>query len=91
MFKFKVNPDGGEQFEVEATSRDIARWEAARKGRSIGALIEDLKMSELVDLAWFAADRRGETDLDIAEFRAGVDIDFEKKTDADEDSESDPT
>lgn len=92
MFTFTVKPDGGEPFEVEATSRDIVRWEGMNRKNSVGSLTEDMRMTDLTDLAWVAADRRGLTDLDVREFRAGVDIDFEKTdADDDEDDEAGPT
>ncbi len=86
MFTFTVKPDGAPEFEVEATSRDIVRWEAGGKTRSIGALTDNLRMSDLTDLAWYAADRQGLYAGDIKQFRDGVDIEFEQAdTDGDED------
>jgi hypothetical protein len=83
MFTLTINPDEGEAFEVETTSRDIAAWERGAKHRSIGRLSEDMRMADIIDLAWYAADRRGLTDLDIVSWRQGVDLDFELKKDKD--------
>lgn len=92
MFTFVCKPDGGEPFKVEAASRAIAAWEQApgSKGRSVSALSENMRMSELVDLAWFAADRAGKTGLDIKTWREQVDINVVPGEDDDED-EAGPT
>jgi hypothetical protein len=89
MFKLKINPDDGEPFEVESTSRDIVKWECSAKNRSVGRLVEDMRMTDITDLAWFAADRRGLTRLDIRAWREQVDIDFERIATADEDEGED--
>ena len=69
MFRFTCHPDGGEPFEVIALSRAIAAWENApgQRGpkRNVGDLTQSLKMADMVDLAWFAADRAGKTGLDL--------------------------
>lgn len=86
MFKIKVKPDGGESFEVETTSRDIVRWEAGgnrQNPRSMSSLAENLKMSDVTDLAWFAAERRGLTTLDSRQWRSQVDVDITSTKDED--------
>lgn len=92
MFELKIIPDVGEPFDVTATSRDIAAWERGGKQRSMGRLTEELRMTDIIDMAWYAASRRDLTDLDIVQWRAGVDLDFEltkdKTTDTDDDQES---
>lgn len=87
MFTFLCTPDAGEPFEVKATSRAITRWESAGRGRSVSSLTENMRMTDLVDLAWFAADRAGKTQLDIAQWRDQVDIDAKPSTDDDDDEE----
>lgn len=91
MFEFTIKPDDGDEFVVEATSRDIVRWESGAKGRSVGSLTDNMKMTDLTDLAWYAADRRGLYAGDIREFRAGVDIDFSELGSDDEPDEAGPT
>jgi hypothetical protein len=97
MFTLRVVPDGEEPFDIETTSRDIVAWEAGgsrQNPRSIGALGDNLRMTDITDLAWYAADRRGLTDLDIREWRKAVDIDITSKPGDDEDEEDgglDPT
>jgi hypothetical protein len=97
MFRFTCHPDGVEPFEVVARSRVIAAWENApgqRKGskRSLGDLA-DWTMSDYVDLAWFAANRAGKTDLAITQWREEVDVELEKydQDDEDADPEAGPT
>lgn len=91
MFTIKVRPDGGEPFEVETTSRDIVRWEAGgnrQNPRSMSRLSEDMRMTDVTDLAWYAADRRGLTQLDIRQWREQVDLDITKSS-TDDDSDGD--
>jgi hypothetical protein len=92
MFLLKIKPDDGEPFEVETTSRDIAKWERGgtkTAPRSMGRLADDLRMTDMTDLAWYAASRRGLTQLDIVAWRDGVDLDFTKLTEDDDDETED--
>jgi hypothetical protein len=96
MFKFTCRPDGGESFEVVALSRAITAWENApgrSRGshRSVGDLTKDFKMAEMVDLAWFAADKAGKTGLDLIQWREQVDVELEKYGDDDEAGPTEPT
>lgn len=58
MFTFKVTPDGGEEFEVTAHSRDIRMWEKTGPNRSFAKLTSDLKMTSLYEVAHIAARRQ---------------------------------
>lgn len=89
MFELKIVPDGGEPFSVTTTSRDIAAWERGGKNRSMGRLADDLRITDITDMAWYAADRRGLTRLDIVQWRAGVDIDFSLLEDKAKDASAD--
>lgn len=89
MFTFTVTPDQGEPFEVKAGSRDIVRWEGKSRNNSVGSLSDNLRMTDLTDLCWYACERQGLTELDRPTFALNVDIAF--KQDADEDDESGPT
>lgn len=97
MFTFKCSPDGAESFTVRASSRAITAWEnapgQAKSGprRSISALAGDARMTDLTDLAWFAASRAGLTSLDIREWHDQVDIDVEGDDEDKEDGGLDPT
>jgi hypothetical protein len=96
MFKFTCRPDGGEPFEVVALSRAITAWENAPFGqprgtkRSVGELTKNFKMADMVDLAWFAADKAGKTGLDLIQWREQVDVELEPYDD-DEAGPTDPT
>ena len=96
MFRFTCHPDGGEPFEVVALSRAITAWENAPgqnpRGpkRSVGELTKSFKMADMVDLAWFAANKAGKTGLDLPTWRDQVDVELEKYGD-DEDDEAGPT
>lgn len=90
MYTLKVTPDEGEPFEVYTTSRAVARWENApgqKTPRSIGSLAKNVRMTDIVDLAWFAADLKGLTTLDIRQWRDGVDIAMVRKDDDEDDDE----
>lgn len=83
MFRFTCSPDGGEPFEVVALSRAITAWENAPgqpRGahRSVGDLTKSFKMADMVDLAWFAANKAGKTDLDLPTWREQVDVELEQ-------------
>lgn len=93
MFKFSCHPDGGESFEVVARSRAITAWETAPgqpKGepqRTISDVTKNMKMTYMVDLAWFAASKAGLTELDIKQWRDQVDVDLEKYEDDEDDAD----
>ena len=93
MFRFTCRPDGGEKFEVVALSRSITAWENApgQRGpkRSVGELTKSFKMVDMVDLAWFAADKAGKTGLDLASWRDQVDVELEPY--GEDDDEAGPT
>jgi hypothetical protein len=94
VFTFKCSPDGAEPFTVKTGSRAITAWENApgqpksQPRRSISTLAEAPRMTDLTDLAWYAASRAGLTSLDIREWQDQVDIDV-RKNDEDEDSDGD--
>ena len=94
MFRFTCHPDGGESFEVVARSRAITAWENAPgqpRGtrRSVGDLTKNFRMADMTDVAWYAASRAGQTDLDLPSWRDQVEIDLERYDD--EDDEAGPT
>lgn len=94
MFTIKCEPEGGEVFTVRTTSRAITAWENApgqpktQPRRSISTLVENMRMTDLVDLAWFAASRQSMTDLDIVQWRDLVDIDVTREDQESDDEES---
>lgn len=98
MFTITCEPDGAEPFTVRTTSRAIAAWENApgqpktQPRRSISTLLENMRMTDLVDLAWYAASKQAMTDLDIVQWRDLVDIDVTKEAqESDEESGVGPT
>lgn len=95
MFRFTCYPDGGESFEVVARSRALAAWETAPgqpRGarRSLGDLTKNFRMADMVDVAWFAANKAGQTELDLPTWRESVEVELEKYG-TDDDDELGPT
>lgn len=74
MFTSDVAPDGAEPYRITATSRDVAHWERTGKGRSLGAIERDARMSQLEEIAHLAAVRQGRFVGDLESFRATCDI-----------------
>lgn len=88
MFEFKVIPDGGEPYELTATSRDVYTWERTSKGRNLRTLRDGIAMADLYELAWIAARRQGLTTLDNPRaFADSADLEFEEE----DQEEPDPT
>lgn len=86
LFTFTIHPDGGEPYELEATSRDVLNWERTGKNASLKRLMEDLHLADLYQVAYFAATRQGRFTGTRADFESGVDLTFEV-----EDSDADPS
>lgn len=91
MFRFTCQPDGAEPFEVVAKGRAVAAWENAPgqpRGtrRSVGDLTKHFRMSDMIDVAWFAASKAGQTDLDLPGWRERVEVELEKYDDDDEEA-----
>lgn len=63
MFKFTAKADGGEGFDFESDSRDVANWERTTKGAAMGQLAADdgagMSFTALYKISWFAARRLG--------------------------------
>ncbi len=74
MFTFEITPDGGETFRVVAGSRVITHWERTGRGRSIGQLDSNPRMTDLEELAYLAAERAGKFTGSIADFRESCDF-----------------
>ena len=94
MFRFQCFPDGGKDFEVVARDRAITAWENAPgqpRGtrRSVGDLTQHFRMTDMSELAWFAASRAGLTGLDLRSWKEQVDVEI--KPYDDEDAEAGPT
>lgn len=83
MFDFKLTPDDGEQFDVTAGSRDVLVWEKSTKGASFGSIAEGLRITDLYKIAWIASKRLGHFGGTLAEFEAGVELEFEEQPEPD--------
>lgn len=79
MFLFKLTPEGGDLFEVRATTRDVLVWEKTGRDRSLNGLMEKLRVSDLYEIAYVACKRQGHWDGSRAEFEERVDLDFEEE------------
>lgn len=86
MINITVRPDGGEPFEVVATSRDIVNWERTTKGASITKLQQAATYTDVYRIAHFAVQRTGRWAGSLDEFMSTCDIEFEQEND-----EPDPT
>ncbi len=90
MFKFKVKPDaetGIKPYEIEATSRDITKWETDFKS-SLRILHENMSMIRMVQVAWVASVRQGQWQDTMGSFRDRCDVELIPSSD-DEDENGD--
>lgn len=76
MFNFTITPDGGKPFDVASSSRDICVWEAVSTGRSLTALMENLRMSDLYEIAHVACRRLKAYDAPLAQFKLDCELEF---------------
>jgi len=97
VFTFTIKPDGGEPFEIEASTRDILVWEKAGRDRSMSRLVNDMHMADVYQVAHIAARRLQMFTGPLDEFEKTCDLDIRKiltdESDGDDgsDGESDPT
>lgn len=81
MITFKLKPDSGDEFEVEATTRDVLMWEKTTKGASFGQFADEasLKLADLYKVAWLASKRQSliTADMPLKEFEDSHDLDFD--------------
>jgi hypothetical protein len=74
MFKFTIQPDDGDEFEVAVGSRDIVVWEKTGPGRSITAVLNNLKATDMYAIAHIAARRQQLFTGSLDEFEKTCDI-----------------
>jgi hypothetical protein len=103
LITFEIYPDEGDMFLLDATSRDVARWEKQGKGRSMAKFQSNPTMEDLELVAFIALMREVESGRrtfpagaeDIAGFRATCDVTPQKDKDDDDDDQEerglDPT
>lgn len=87
---FTITPDDGEPYTIEATSRDVLKWEKSTKGASMHTFRDNLMMAHMYKLAWVTATRLGRTTASLAEWETLVDVDVEDESE-DGAGELDPT
>lgn len=85
MFTFTVRPDGRDEFEVKAGTRDVVFWEKTTKGASLSTLQEGLRLTDLYKIAWIAAKRQSLFAGSLDEFETTCELEFE------EEEQPDPT
>ena len=93
MFSWRVTPDQGEPYVVEAGTRDVLAWERATGG-SAQQLQDTFKVENAYWLAHRAAVRTGQFSGSRKEFEASVDIEtgvVAADDDGSDDDGSDPT
>jgi hypothetical protein len=93
MFAWRVIPDAGEPYIVEAGTRDVLAWEKERPGRSAQQLQDNFQVANAYWLAHRAATRKGLFSGSRQEFEESVDLEsgaLVEVTDSDEDG-ADPT
>lgn len=87
MIEFKVEPEGGESYDLKAGTRDALVWERTSKGnRSFTDLMTSMNMVDLYHLAHIAAKRQGLFTGSLRDFEETCDLHFETEA-----SEPDPT
>jgi hypothetical protein len=93
MFVWRVIPDDGEPYIVEAGTRDVLAWEKEVKGRAAQQLQDNFHVANAYWLAHRAATRKGLFSGSRKEFEESVDLEsgtFVEVPDNDEDG-PDPT
>jgi hypothetical protein len=89
MITLKVTPDGGESYEVTATSRDVLVWEKTTKGnKSFVDLVQSPNLVDLFKVAHIASWRQGLFTGNFQEFEATCEV---EGADEEADEEPDPT
>lgn len=76
MIEFTVKPDTGDEFKVEATSRDVYVWEKITKSH-MGQLQDNISMTAMYSLAHLAAKRQQLFNGSLDEFTQTCDLDFD--------------
>lgn len=78
MMRFKVSPDGGDSYELEATSRDVYVWEKTGRSRKMGQLgsLGEISMVALYELAHLAAKRQQLFIGSLEDFTSSVDLEL---------------
>lgn len=84
MFDFRVTPDDGEPFNVEAQARDVLVWERKSNGKRVFSdLLDRTSLTDMYSLAHVAARRLGLFDGDLATFERTCDVSGQPKPEPD--------
>jgi hypothetical protein len=78
MFTLTIKPDGGEPFEVEATTRDVLVWEKTGQNRSMSTLVNDMHIADVYQVAHIAARRLQLFTGSLKDFEETCDLDIRK-------------
>lgn len=74
MIGFKVVPEGGDEYEVTATSRDVYLFEKLNKGKTFQSLVNNLEMGDMYRLAHLASKRQQLFTGTLEEFTDSCDL-----------------
>lgn len=74
LYTWRVTPDEGEPYIVNAGTRDVLAWEKGNPGRSAQQMQDDFHMSYAYWLAHHAAKRQGLFSGTRQEFEQSVDL-----------------
>jgi hypothetical protein len=94
MIDFKVTPDGGESFEITATSQDILTWERGnRNGKVFADLMSKLSMVDCYKVAWIACRRLGHItgEVTLQTFETDYRLDMEEAAGGSDPTRRDPS
>ena len=93
MFSWRVVPDDGEPYVVEAGTRDVLAWEKAKSGRSAQQLQDNFQVANAYWLAHRAATRAGMFAGNLKDFEESVDLETAVLVPVESDDEdgTDPT
>lgn len=72
-----TNTDTDNKFDVTATTRDVVAWETSGRGRSFKKLMDDMRMTDLYELAYHASVRTGNFVGSTDKFKETIDLSFE--------------
>jgi hypothetical protein len=91
MITFKVTPDGGDPYELVATSRDVYVWEKKGKDRTFFSLMKSMSMVSLYELCHVAAKRQQTFSGTLDEFVESHTLEIESSDDELDVNDLDPT
>lgn len=91
-YTFTLTPDEGDALTLVADTRDLLVWERAFKNRSLTALMKDMRIGDMYEIAHVAARRKRVFDGPLPDFEAAYALDIVDDEPAeDEDDEEVPT